>query len=400
MAVPGVIPVISNIPTMPRVRCPKCNKPEKVLKAGIVRDRQRYVCKDCNYHFITDRRNRKKSASRSRSGIQTSLRDIAVAAGVSTATVSRALNDRPDINEDTRALIKELAASMNYRPNILAQSLVNKATHILGVIIPSLETTIFSTMLSGIQEVAALAGYRVIICTSNESHETEIANIQALMNDMIDGLLICHSVHTCTYEHLRVHMGRRIPIVQFYRVSMDLPLAKILADDERGGEEAAEYLIGKGCRRIAMLLGPNELSISWARLAGYRKALDRHGIRFDRKLLAHVDFTHDSVIRSLDYWLKIKPDIDAIISISDRSAAQIIHSLKSRSIPVPKKIRVVGFGNEFVGEMLDPKLTTFDTHTRVIGEEASRLIIEQIISGNQAVMTKRVPGRLIVRDSA
>lgn len=78
----------------------------------------------------------------------------------------------------------------------------------------------------------------------------------------------------------------------------------------------------------------------------------------------------------------------------------MIHSLKSRRIRVPGKIRVVGFGNEFVGEMLDPKLTTFDTHTRVIGEEASRLIIEQIISGNRGIVTKRVPGHLIVRDSA
>ncbi|MBM3441838.1 MAG: LacI family transcriptional regulator [Bacteroidetes bacterium] len=109
------------------------------------------------------------------------------------------------------------------------------------------------SMLSGIQEVAALAGYRVIICTSNESHETEIANIQALMNDMIDGLLICHSVHTNTYEHLRVHMGKRIPIVQFYRVSLELTIPKILADDERRGEQATEYLIRKGCRNIAML---------------------------------------------------------------------------------------------------------------------------------------------------
>jgi len=385
---------------MPRVKCPKCNQAEKVLKAGIVRERQRYVCKDCNYHFIADRRNRRKPAQRNRNDGQTSLRDIADAAGVSTATVSRALNDRPDINDDTKLLIKDLAASMNYRPNILAQSLVNKATHILGVIIPSLETTIFSTMLSGIQEVAALAGYRVIICTSNESHETEIANIQALMNDMIDGLLICHSVHTNTYEHLRVHMGKRIPIVQFYRVSLELPIPKILADDERGGEQATEYLIRKGCRNIAMLLGPEELSISQSRLNGYRKALQRHQIKFNKKLLAHVDFTHDRVIKALEQWLKLRPGIDAILSISDRSAAQIIHHLKDRKIHVPRNIRVVGFGNEFVAEMLNPKLTTFDTHTRIIGEEASRLIIEQIISGSREVSTKLVPGRLVIRDSA
>lgn len=385
---------------MSRVKCPKCNKPERILKAGVVRSKQRYYCKDCNYHFIINNTKKKSSGYRTRIDGPSSLRDIAEAAGVSTATVSRALNNRPDINKHTSKLIKELAASMNYQPNILAQSLVNRTTHTLGVIIPSLETTIFSTMLSGIQEVAALAGYRVIICNSNEKHETEIANIQALMNNMIDGLLICHSVHTSSFEHVRVHMGKRIPIVQFYRVAVSLPVSQILADDEAGAEEVTDYLIKKGCRKIAILLGPKELSITQNRLKGYQKALIKNGLKIEHKLLAHVDFSLESVVKSLDQWLEIKPGIDAIISISDKSAAQIICQLKSRKIKVPGKIRVVGFGNEFVGEMLDPKLTTFDTHTRIIGEEASRLMIEQIISGNRDVTTKLVPGKLIIRDSA
>lgn len=385
---------------MARVKCPKCNKPERIQRAGIIRNKQRFYCKDCNYHFIVEKTKKSKALYRSKNDGQTSLRDIADAAGVSTATVSRALNNKPDINEKTSDLIKSLAVSMNYQPNILAQSLVNRATHTLGVIIPSLETTIFSTMLSGIQEVAALAGYRVIICTSNEKHDREIANIQALMNNMIDGLLICHSVHTSTFEHVRVHMGKRIPIVQFYRVAVGLPVPQILADDEAGAEKVTDYLIKKGCKKIAMLLGPNELSLTQNRLKGYLNALHKNRIKFDPKLLAHVDFTLDSVLRSLEDWLKLKPGIDAIVSISDKSAAQIIRELKLKKIPIPKKIRVVGFGNEFVGEMLEPKLTTFDTHTRIIGEEASRLIIEQIISGNHYISTKIVPGNLIIRDSA
>lgn len=385
---------------MSRVKCPKCNKLERIQRAGIIRNKQRFYCKDCNYHFIIDKIKKTKPNHRTRNDGQTSLRDIAEAAGVSTATVSRALNGRPDINEKTSALIKELASSMNYQPNILAQSLVNRASHTLGVIIPSLETTIFSTMLSGIQEVAALAGYRVIICTSNEKHDREIANIQALMNNMIDGLLICHSVHTSTFEHIRVHLGKRIPIVQFYRVAVGLPIPQILADDELGAEEVTEYLISKGCRKIAMLLGPRELSLTQNRLKGYMNAMHKNGIKIDNRLLAHVDFSLESVLRSLENWLKMKPEIDAIISISDKSAAQIIRQLKTKKIPVPKKIRVVGFGNEFVGEMLDPNLTTFDTHTRIIGEEASRLIIEQIISGRRDITTKIVPGDLIIRDSA
>lgn len=385
---------------MARVKCPKCNNVERILKAGLVRNKQRYLCKDCNYHFILSNGKKNNRTVSGRINGQTSLRDIAEAIGVSTTTVSRALNDRPDINEQTRRLIKELASSMKYQPNILAQSLVNRSTHTLGVIIPSLETTIFSTMLSGIQEVAALAGYRVNICTSNEKHETEIANIQALMNNMIDGLLICHTIQTNSFEHVRIHIGKRIPILQFYRVAEGLPVPQILADDEAGAEEVTEYLIKKGCRRIAILLGSKGLSISQKRLTGYQNALQKHGIPLDKKLLAHVDFTLEKVVKAVDTWLKVTPKIDAIISISDKSAVQIIRHLKKKKVQIPEQIRVFGFGNEFVGEIVEPQLSTFDTRTRVIGEEASRLIIEQIISGSRETTKKLVTGKLVLRDSA
>ncbi len=384
---------------MARVKCPKCTKVERILKAGIVRNKQRYYCKDCNYHFIVAVPKKSIGRSSSKEDLQTSMQDIAKAAGVSTTTVSRALNNRPDINNQTSKFIKELALAMNYQPNILAQSLVTRSTHTLGVIIPSLETTIFSTMLSGIQEVAALAGYRVNICTSNENHETEIANIQALMNNMIDGLLICHTIQTNSFEHIRSHIGKRIPIVQFYRVADNLPVSQILADDESGAEQVTEYLIQKGCRRIAILLGSKGLSISQKRFIGYQNILQKHQLKIDEKLIVHCDFTLGKVVKAVDSWLKIKPGIDAIISISDKSAVQIIRHLKEKKVAAPGKIRVFGFGNEFVGEIVDPSLSTFDTKTKRIGEEASRLIIEEIITGKQHLTKKIIPGKMIIRKS-
>ena len=384
---------------MARVKCPKCTKVERILKAGIVRNKQRYYCKDCNYHFIVAVPKKSIGRSSSKEDLQTSMQDIAKAAGVSTTTVSRALNNRPDINNQTSKFIKELALTMNYQPNILAQSLVTRSTHTLGVIIPSLETTIFSTMLSGIQEVAALAGYRVNICTSNENHETEIANIQALMNNMIDGLLICHTIQTNSFEHIRSHIGKRIPIVQFYRVADNLPVSQILADDESGAEQVTEYLIQKGCRRIAILLGSKGLSISQKRFIGYQNILQKHQLKIYEKLIVNCDFTLGKVVKAVDSWLKIKPGIDAIISISDKSAVQIIRHLKEKKVAVPGKIRVFGFGNEFVGEIVDPSLSTFDTKTKRIGEEASRLIIEEIITGKQHLTKKIIPGKMIIRKS-
>ena len=385
---------------MSRVKCPKCNKPERILKAGIVRNKQRFYCKDCNYHFIEPSKKIKSNVVVNSSNGQKSLHDIALAAGVSTTTVSRALKDRTDISEQTKKFIKELASSMNYQPNMLAQSLVNRTTHTLGVIIPSLDTTIFSTMLSGIQETASRFGYRIIICNSNEKTETEITNILGLMNNMIDGLLICHAVHTSSFEHVRIHIGKRIPIVQFYRVGLNLSIPQILADDEYGAAQVTEYLIKKGCKRIAILLGPESLSLSQTRQKGYQNTLKKHGLSFDAKLLSHIDFSLEKVVTALDNWLKIKPKIDAIICISDKNAVQVIRHLKKKNISVPDQIRVFGFGNEFVGEIVEPNLSTFDTQTRLIGEQAASLLIEQIISGNHEIKTKVIPGKLVIRESA
>ena len=385
---------------MPRVRCPKCNNIEGILKAGIVRYKQRYYCKKCDYHFIITIVKNKNNQQSKWNEKQTSLKDIAQVAGLSITTVSRALNNRPDIRIQTRNIIRELASTMNYQPNIVAQSLVNRVTHTLGVIIPSLETTIFSTMLSGIHEIAAKAGYKVIICVSNEKHETEIANLQALMNNMIDGLLICHTNQTSSFEHLRSHIGKRIPIVQFYRVALDLPVPQILADDIHGAQQVTEYLIKKGCQRIAILLGSKSLSISQKRLEGYKIALQKNNIKIDNKLLCHIDFSLEMVVEAMEKWLKLTPKIDAIISISDKSAVQIIRYLKKKKITVPEQIKVFGFGNEFVGEFIAPSLSTFDTNTKLVGEEAAKLIIEELITGVQILAPKIVVGKIIIRDSA
>jgi LacI family transcriptional regulator len=373
---------------------------ERILKSGIIRGKQRYFCKDCNYHFILQHKKKQQREERRKQGGPTSLRDIAEAAGVSITTVSRALNDHPDISVQTREQIKAIAETMQYQPNILAQSLVNRTTHTIGVIIPNLNTTFFSSMLSGIQRVAALSGYRVVICQSDENHATEIMNIQALMNNMIDGLLICYTLHSSSFEHLRVHMGKRIPIVEFYRVSEDLPLPRVYADDEAGAAAVTEHLIHKGCRRIALLLGPKNLSITQRRRTGYLETLKRNGLTPDKKLLAYVDFSAEKVIRTVDNWLKLTPGIDAIFSISDKSAVQIIRYLKAKKIRVPSKIRVVGFGNEYTGEIVEPQLSTYDVHTQEIGEEACRMLLEQLITGTRDTGSKRVPGKLIIRESA
>lgn len=386
---------------MPRVSCPKCQKTETIQKSGIVRNKQRFLCKECSYHFTLfhDRKNAKLKSEKI-ANRQTSLLDIAKAMGVSTSTISRALNNHPDISIKTKKAVNKLAAELSYQPNALAKSFFTRSTHTIGVVIPNLETPFFSSMLCGIQTVASEAGYRVVICQSNETHQTEVANVQALMNNMIDGLLLCHTLHTQTYDHIKVHLKKDIPIVQFYRATTELETSKVYCEDEKGSFQITEHLIRNGCKHIAILLGPAHLNISENRLKGYKQALAKHGLVAEERLIKYVDFSKCSVDGVLSKLLEQKQPIDGIFSISDKTAVQIIQYLKSKNIRVPQDICVAGFGNEYTGEIIDPKLTTYDVRTTSIGEKAAQLLLDKIAAHDHKTEDHIIKGNLIIRQSS
>lgn len=383
---------------MPRIKCTKCDKAETILKSGFIRGKQRYFCKECKYHFTLYHDGKKKSERRRKH--LTTIMDIARAIGVSNSTVSRALHDHSDISIETREAIKALAIKMDYHPNLLAQGFAKRQTHTIGVIIPSLETTFFSIMLTGIENVATKYGYKVMICQSNESHKTEVANIQALMTNWIDGLLICHSMETNSFEHIKLQMNKGIPIVHFYRVCMETETSKVIADDVKGSEIIIKHLIDQGCKRIALIAGSSNLLITQKRLEGYKNILLKESLPFDNKLIAYTDFKRQSIIEVVKNWLNLEERPDAIFSISDKCAVYTMMYLKERGIKIPEEICVAGFGNDPMGEVIEPGLTTFDSKTLKIGEAAAELFFEQILNTeNYSKKTKLIKGNLIIRNS-
>lgn len=383
---------------MPRVKCNKCDKAETILKSGFIRGKQRFFCKECDYHFTLHHEGRKNNEKRKKH--LTTIIDIAKAIGVSSSTVSRALHDHADISIETREAVKALAIKMDYQPNLLAQGFAKRQTNNIGVIIPNLETTFFSIMLTGIENVATKYGYRVVICQSNESYKTEVNNIQALMTNWIDGLLICHSMETISFEHIRLQMNKGIPIVHFYRVCMDTDTSKVIAEDVKGSEEIMNHLIDQGCRRIAMIVGSKHLLITKKRLQGYQNILTKNHLNYNEELIAFTDFKRQSINKVVDNWLGLEERPDAIFSISDRCAVYTMMHLKEKGIKIPDDICVAGFGNDPMGEVIDPGLTTFNSNTLKIGETAAELFFEQILSKeNYKPKTKVIKGSLIIRGS-
>jgi DNA-binding LacI/PurR family transcriptional regulator len=385
---------------MPRIKCPKCSKVETVLRSGFIRKKQRYLCKECNYNFTIVHEDRKRK-NQLKTRHHTTIFDIANAVGLSQSTVSRAIQNHPDISASTRLLVKQMAVEMDYHPNLFARNFASNRTNTVGVIIPSLEAAFFSTMLVGILRTASVAGYRVIICQSDERYNIEVDNVKTLLDNRVDGLLICHTMENGSYDQIGSYVKNRIPVIHFYRACAEADTSMVLAKDTEGGEQVTEHLIQQGCSRIGIVLGSKHFINSNQRLTGYRNALLKSVLSFDPGLVAYTDLSYAGVTAAIDKWLERDLRPDALMFISDQCAIYAIKHLKEQKISVPADICITGFGNNPIGEMLEPSLTTYEANISLIGETAMHLCLDEMKSeGPRPAQRIEVGGRLIIRDSS
>ena len=379
------------------IACIKCGKVDMIVKSGFVRGKQRLYCKGCDLYFSVLSPNQPVSKKQH----QTTIVDIAKSLGVSPSTVSRALNNSPEINENTRQEIIRVANELDYRPNLLAQSLHRGETHTIGVVIPDIQRPFFAGVLAGIQKVASEAGYRVIICQSNESHSTETLNVQALVASRVDGLLISHSKETNSFEHIKLQLKKGMPIVHFDRVCDEVETAKVIQEDFAGSFALVEHLIQQGCRRIAACAGPEDLLISQKRVNGYRAALEKYGIPIDNDLIFYSSFKKEDSLNALSSWLALPQKPDGIFTVHYGNAIEMMVALKQKDMKIPNEIALVAFGDDLLASLFEPSLTVYNQFPFSIGQEAATILIDNIINKDTfQPFTKIIKGELIVRQSS
>lgn len=307
----------------------------------------------------------------------TSINDIAKALGVSASTVSRALKDHPDISEATRNKVKEFAQRVSYRPNALALSLKKQVSNTIGVVIPEIVHHFFSSVISGIEEIAYSNGYRVMICQSNEDFRREQMNVEALMDHRVDGLLVCMSKSTNTFEHFNTAYRNQVPMVFFDRVCKEINTDRVITDDFNGARRITSHLIEVGCRKILHLGTHERLHIGLERLQGYLQALTDHNIPRLPELMMKCDTPAD-VDHNKDHILKLAPLIDGIFAVNDATAISVMRLLKSHNFNIPQDIAIAGFGDDPVAALVDPPLTTTEQQGYNMGQEAMNLLIKRI----------------------
>ncbi len=332
------------------------------------------------------------------------IKDIAKALNLSYSTVSRALKGSYQISEPVREKVLTYAREHNYRPNLLAQSLKNKNSRCIGLVLCTIPNSFLGEVINGIESVASSKGYLVIITQTNESLENEKKALDHLTMRAIDGLLISVSTETRDVKHLEPYHERGLPIVFFDRICEGLPTHIVQSDNEGGAFELTKHLLDQGYRRIAHITSPTHLAMTQERLKGYRRAYREAGLTVDESLLKHC--AHGGAIvaeveQVLDELFALPQLPDAILAASDRMTQSSFQYLRRKGKKIPEDIALAGFSNFNAPELFSPALTTVVQDAFEMGKRAAVLLIERIEKKHKSFTPEKIilPVQLQVRAS-
>ncbi|HEX8327691.1 MAG TPA: LacI family DNA-binding transcriptional regulator [Hymenobacter sp.] len=330
-----------------------------------------------------------------------SLKTLAQALNVSISTVSRALKNHPDIGPEVTQKVQALARELNYTPNPLAMGLLKNRTHTIGVIVPDLVTHFFSSIISGIEQVANENGYYIVIRSSYESYEKEKECIENLLKLHVEGIIMCLAQETTEYSHFDALVAEELPLVFFDRVCRADEVATVVVDNREAARRITRHFFERGYRRIAHIAGPPQLNITRERIEGYQQGLADCNLPFDRELLTHCDLSIASATAATQRLLALPSRPDAIFGVNDTTAFAAMKEIKRQRLRIPEDVGLVGFTDEFHATVVEPTLTSVMHPTFEMGREAALLFLAQAaakvpLPPRQTVLTTQ----LVVRESS
>lgn len=315
-----------------------------------------------------------------------SIIDIAKALNLSIATVSRALADKKDIGEATKARVRQLAEELNYRPNQLASALRKGRSNTLGVIVPHIKGYFFPAVMHGIEKVASMASYNLLLCESNEDVRRERRNVETLLSAQVEGILMSVSATTLDQvDHFEQVRQQGTPLVFFDRMPVLPGSTGVVLDDFAGAYQAVTHLIEQGCSRIAHLAGPQHLNTSRNRYLGYAEALRAHGLPLDDENLVYAlpALSQESGRQGMEHLLSLAQPPDAVFAAYAIPTTGALEVLQERGIGVPQDIALACFSNEPFTTMTRPRLTAVDQRAEQMGETAVHLFLQLSKRGPQ-----------------
>lgn len=333
---------------------------------------------------------------------QPTLEEVAAQAGVSRATASRVINGSPRVSESARDAVMQAVAEIGYVPNRAARQLVTRRTDSIGIVVSEPETRVFSdpffsSALRGVSD--ALSGtdmHLVLLMAQTDHHRTRLENY--LRNRHVDGVILMslHGIDPLPRALSNIGM----PVVLFGRpMTASDQVSWLDADNSGGAKAAVDHLVSKGRKVIATITGPQDMCVGLDRLAGWRSALEAHGLPYDDSLVGVGDFSEASGDAATRELLRHRPDIDAIFAASDLTATGVLHALRSLGRSVPDDVAVVGFDDGPLSPYTDPPLTTVRQPLDDMARQMTDMLLRQIASGDQTPKHVVIGTELVVRAS-
>jgi LacI family transcriptional regulator len=325
------------------------------------------------------------------------MRDVATRAGVSAATVSRALNNRPTVDPQLADRVRKVAADLGYEPNRVARSLRRQAGSVWALIISDIENPFFTSVARGVEEVALHEGFSVVLCNTDENIARERRYLDVVLAEQAAGVIIAPASDRTDISVLRDH---DVPVVTLDRRIRGAQVDSVVVDNYAGARQATSHLLGAGYWRIACISGPSKLTTATERRKGYAAALRAAGQEVDRRWVRQTDFRVEGGYVAAGELLDLAEPPDAFFVANNLMAAGAMRALRERGIDVPEKVGVVGFDDSPWAPLMAPALTIVEQPTYLLGTEAARLLRRRLADRSAAVEAVTLPTELRVRDSS
>lgn len=307
-----------------------------------------------------------------------SQNDIANTLGISRVTVTKALQNHPDIAKKTRLLVKEKAAELGYIPNHIGRSLSSKRTYAIGVVVPKIAHSFFSSSIEIMYSAARENGFSIIPMISFEDRHIEYENIKTLLSMRVDGIILDVAQNTIDNSSYELIKKSGCKVIFFDRCPADYSFASIVTDDKTASYKLTKLLIENGYKDILFMSGPKYLNISQQRKEGYEMAMFE--AQLSEKNLS-VDMTDESGYEALIKLSNEKKLPKAVVAVNDPVAVGVYKAAKTLGIRIPEDLAVVGFGNIDAAAMLNPPLTTAKPPIDAMAKAAVNTIIDAIEKG-------------------
>lgn len=334
-------------------------------------------------------------------GSNVTLKQIAEELGMSAMTVSRALNDKENVDKDTKKRVVEKARSMGYTPNHVAKSLVSRKTYTIGVVIPEIYHAFFSEVISGIEEVTYKRNYQLFLTNSAEKFEREKSAISALQSKRVDGILISCAETSDDVDFYKKIIDTGLPFVFFDRCVENIGASCVTVNDYQSSKDITGHLIDHGYKSFAHLQGPENVLIASERKRGFLDALAEQDIAVNEDFIAESGFNGKGGYQAMLHILEKAGDNPprAVVAVNDPAAFGAMKAIKEKGFSIPDDIAIVGFSDDIRSEIIATPLTTVRQPAYRIGKTAAQKLIDTIDNKDEPTATIELKNDIIIRQS-